>query len=177
MENSSGRASARTCACSNGSSIAVNKMAEPSNRLSAGYPLRMISILVVSTSITPASPTFSESITRNGKKNSPSTRRFSSRSVASFRRNCRSNASSSPHVSLNNHLRGSSRAKRGTSHKVIDHATYQCDADFVGEVPHFVRNDPPFVLQEFANGLTGSEYFQWVRRLRAQNISGQQSRR
>src|SRR5262249_13276641 len=34
-----------------------------------------------------------------------------------------------------------------------------------------------FVAQKFANRLTGSEYFRWVRRLRAQNISDHQSRR
>src|SRR5438093_6003474 len=177
MENSSGPASARTCECSNGSLIGANRQAARSNRPLAGCRAHTISTWKSWISTINLSPIFSESITRNGKKNSPSTKRFSTRSAGWFRRNCRNNANSSSRVSLSNHLLGSSRAKRGSSHKVVDHATYQCDADFVGGVPHFVRNDPPFLSQKFANRLTGSEYFQWVRRLRRTRTSQRQARR
>jgi hypothetical protein len=39
-----------------------------------------------------------------------------------------------------------------------------------------VWDDVRIVLEKFANCSTGSEYFQWVRRLREQNVSEHQSR-
>ena len=64
-----------------------------------------------SISITNPLRNFSESITRNGKKNSPSTKHSSSRSAAWFRRSCRNSANSSSRVSLNNHLRARHRER------------------------------------------------------------------
>src|SRR5437773_1328554 len=98
MENSSGRASARTCECSNGSLIAANRQAARSNRPLAGCRAHTISTWKSWISTINLSPIFSESITRNGKKNSPSTKRFSTRSAGWFRRNCRNNANSSSRV-------------------------------------------------------------------------------
>src|SRR5437868_8700472 len=178
MENSSGRASARTCACSNGSSIAANKRAGPSNRQWAGYPLRMISILMVSKSITNLSPIFSESITRNGKKNSPNTRSFSTRSAVLFRRNYQNSANNSSRGLRNKAL--SSRVAETTRglFRAIDHPHYPSvpQASWARSLTSFGMTRA-FIWWKFANRLTGSEYFQWVRRLRAENISGYQSRR
>src|SRR6266568_4041087 len=112
MENSFGQASARTCGCSNGSSIAARESAAHSNHPLAGCPARMISISKNSISITNLSPTFSESITRNGKKNSPNTRSFSTPSAAWFRMNSRNSVKISKGDSLNNHPRRSSRAAK-----------------------------------------------------------------
>src|SRR5213592_3489936 len=99
MENSSGPASARTCECSNGSLIGANRQAARSNRPLAGCRAHTISTWKSWISTINLSPIFSESITRNGKKNSPSTKRFSTRSAGWFRRNCRNNANSSSRVS------------------------------------------------------------------------------
>src|SRR5436309_2640833 len=98
MENSSGPASARTCECSNGSLIGANRQAARSNRPLAGCRAHTISTWKSWISTINLSPIFSESITRNGKKNSPSTKRFSTRSAGWFRRNCRNNANSSSRV-------------------------------------------------------------------------------
>src|SRR6184192_2550606 len=98
MENSSGPASARTCECSNGSVIGANRQAARSNRPLAGCRAHTNSTWKSWISTINLSPIFSESITRNGKKNSPSTKRFSTRSAGWFRRNCRNNANSSSRV-------------------------------------------------------------------------------
>src|SRR5438477_6262622 len=98
MENSSGPASARTCECSNGSLLGANRQAARSNRPLAGCRAHTISTWKSWISTINLSPIFSESITRNGKKNSPSTKRFSTRSAGWFRRNCRNNANSSSRV-------------------------------------------------------------------------------
>src|SRR5213082_3968294 len=98
MENSSGPASARTCECSNGSFLGANRQAARSNRPLAGCRAHTISTWKSWISTINLSPIFSESITRNGKKNSPSTKRFSTRSAGWFRRNCRNNANSSSRV-------------------------------------------------------------------------------
>src|SRR5438093_3165527 len=98
IENSSCPASARTCECSNGSLIGANRQAARSNRPLAGCRAHTISTWKSWISTINLSPIFSESITRNGKKNSPSTKRFSTRSAGWFRRNCRNNANSSSRV-------------------------------------------------------------------------------
>src|SRR5438270_2406818 len=173
MENSSGRASARTCECSNGSLIAANRRAAHSNRPLAGCRAHTISTWKSWISTINLSPIFSESITRNGKKNSPNTRSFSTRSAVLFRRNYQNSANNSSRGLRNKAL--SSRVAETTRDlfRAIDHPHYPSvpQASWARSLTSFGMTRA-LIWCQFANRLTGSEYFQWVRRLRAEDVSG-----
>src|SRR4029077_3951453 len=70
-------------------------------------------------------------------------------------------------------MRGADRALQGITAEAVARWRLNTRARLAGATSRFAHK----LSTKFANRLTGSEYFQWVRRLRAQNISERQSRR